>query len=182
MDKEIKIKEFYTIFLIKEKDSITLQINEELNSKTTKFICNFSLDEVVKIHKIFYLYNDNIDKLCNYLKKIIEQNKVIIQRKNINLSLIINYSLDDEDIKIKFKLSKISPNYVNNKINPIEIMNNKSISINPDINNAEKENRNFFFILRNQAQFENKNYLYSRNETNNEKEPENTDYPRCPRS
>ncbi len=51
MDKEIKIKEFYTIILINEKDSITLQINEEINSQKIKFICNFSLEEIVKIHK-----------------------------------------------------------------------------------------------------------------------------------
>ena len=78
MEIIIKPKDSYRIFLMNEKDSITLQINEEVNSKITKFIYNFSQDEIVKIHKIFYLYNDSIDKLFNYLKKIMEQHKVII--------------------------------------------------------------------------------------------------------
>ena len=124
MEKVIEAKSSYRIFLINEKDSITLQINEEVNPKITKFICNFSLDEIVKIHKIFYLYNDNIENLFNYLKKIIEQHSILIQRKNINLSFIINYTLNNNEIKIKFKLSKISPNYLNNNSNPIEIINN----------------------------------------------------------
>jgi len=149
-------KESYRIFLINEKDSITLQINEELNSKITKFICNFSLNEIVKIHKIFYLYNESIEKLFNYLKKIMEQHTLIIQRENINLSFIINYSLDDEEIKIIFKLSKISPNYSNNNCAPIEIMNKSNISFNADIKNTGQENPYISIIERKQTQFENK--------------------------
>ena len=168
MEIIIKPKDSYRIFLMNEKDSITLQINEEVNSKITKFIYNFSQDEIVKIHKIFYLYNDSIDKLFNYLKKIMEQHKVIIQKKNINLSLSINFSLDEDEIKIKFKLSKISPNYSNNKSNPVEIINDKNISINTDTKKTEKENNYLSIIERSQTEFENRmnNQLFFNSDPN----------------
>ena len=90
--------------------------------------------------------------LKSYL--IILNNTIIIKRKIINLSLLINYLLDNNEIKIKFKLSKISSNYSNNKIKDILIIKNNNILINKDIKFIQKEN--FSIIERNQKQFENK--------------------------
>ena len=65
----------FKLYLINEKDSITIKINEIYNNHKYYYICNFSLEDITKIHKIFYLYNDNIEKLYNYLKKILEKKK-----------------------------------------------------------------------------------------------------------
>lgn len=43
----------FKIFLINEIDSITLKIDEEYNNHKYYYICNFSLEEIIKIHKIF---------------------------------------------------------------------------------------------------------------------------------
>ena len=71
--KDNKPENNFKIYLINEKDSITIKISEEYNNYKYDYICNFSIEDITKIHKIFYLYNDNIEKLYNYLKKILEK-------------------------------------------------------------------------------------------------------------
>lgn len=133
----------FKIFLINEIDSITLKIDEEYNNHKYYYICNFSLEEIIKIHKIFYLYNDSIEELYNYLKKILG-NKQLIIKKIINITLLINYILDDKEINIEFVLSKISPNFINNINGPLLIKNNNINIINDikknEINLMQKDN------------------------------------------
>ena len=162
--EENKPKNNFKIYLINEKDSITIKINEEYNNQNYAYICNFSIEDITKIHKIFYLYNDNIEKLFNYLKKILEKKKLVIKKEIINISLLINYIMDDIEINIEFFLSKISSNFLNN-INPIIIENNNIDIINNNkinqINYVPKENQNNILnntneIERYQKLFENK--------------------------
>ena len=49
-----KPKNNFKIYLINEKDSITIKINEENNNHKYDYICNFSIEDSVKIHKILY--------------------------------------------------------------------------------------------------------------------------------
>ena len=134
----------FKIFLINEIDSITLKIDEEYNNHKYYYICNFSLEDIIKIHKIFYLYNDSIEELYNYLKKILGNKQLIIKKKIINITLLINYILDDKEINIEFVLSKISPNFINNINGPLLIKNNNINIINDikknEINLMQKDN------------------------------------------
>ena len=131
MDNNTSINNF-KIFLINEIDSITLKIDEEYNNHKYYYICNFSLEDIIKIHKIFYLYNDSIEKLYNYLKKIVGNKQLVIKKKIINITLLINYILDDDEINIEFNLSKVSPNLTKNINNPL-LIKNKNINIINDI-------------------------------------------------
>ena len=136
----------FKIYLMNEIDSITLKIDEEYNNHNNYYICNFSLEDIVKIHKIFYLYNDNIEKLYNYLKNILLNKQLVIKKKVINITLIINYILDDIEINIEFNLSKVSPNLINNIKNSLLIENNNINKINDnkknEINLIQKEDNN----------------------------------------
>ena len=167
--KDNKQENNFKIYLINEKDSITIKISEEYNNYKYDYICNFSIEDITKIHKIFYLYNDNIEKLYNYLKKILEKKKLVIKKKIINISLLINYILDDIEINIEFILSKISSNFLNNINKPIIIENNNIDIINNnnsnnkinEINLIQNENKNNILnntnvIERYQKLFENK--------------------------
>ena len=64
-----KTKDEFNIYLINEKDSVTLLIIEENNNNKINYICNFSLEEIVQINKIFYSHNNKIEQLIEYLTK-----------------------------------------------------------------------------------------------------------------
>ena len=158
----------FKLYLINEKDSITIKINEIYNNHKYYYICNFSLEDITKIHKIFYLYNDNIEKLYNYLKKILEKKKITIKKEIINISLLINYILDDIEINIEFILSKISTNFINNINNPTIIENNNINIINyykiNENNLIQKENKNNILNNKNEIERYQKLFEYKMNQ------------------
>ena len=151
-----KTKDEFNIYLINEKDSVTLLIIEENNNNKINYICNFSLEEIVQINKIFYSHNNKIELLIEYLTNILEKNIITINKHIINLILSIN----ENEIKIEFTLSKISSNYIKNinyaikiKNNKINIIENKLIKY--ENNNINKNELLYSMIEKNQKKFEN---------------------------
>lgn len=160
-----KTKDEFNIYLINEKDSVTLLIIEENNNNKINYICNFSLEEIVQINKIFYSHNNKIELIIEYLTNILEKNIITINKHIINLILSIN----ENEIKIEFTLSKISSNYIKNinyaikiKNNKINIIENKLIKY--ENNNINKNELLYSMIEKNQKKFENqmnKQYFFN---------------------
>ena len=142
-DMDIKINISYNEKLI------TFELQEENIFPKKQYLKEFSLDDLIKIDKIFRLF-DSLEEVLNFFRKLINNKNVSILKENekeikikIYNSLFENYFFMTIPIKesdIKSEMNNITQYIIslNNKINELEKIVNEN---KKEVNELKKEKK-----------------------------------------